>query len=67
MAEKWSAPPPRFPSRFVYLAFRAWSEGNLSKGNLAGFLHTNLAELPGLLAEYGLNEDENYEATLSVG
>lgn len=67
MAEKWSAPPPRFPSRFVYLAFRAWSEGNLSKGNLAGFLHKNLAELPGLLTEYGLSEDENYEATLAVG
>ena len=67
MAKNWPAPPPRFPSRFVFLAFRAWSEGNLSKGNLAGFLHTNLAELPGLLAQYGLNEDENYETTLTVG
>jgi Zn-dependent peptidase ImmA (M78 family)/transcriptional regulator with XRE-family HTH domain len=67
MAKNWKEPQPSLPSRFVYLAFRAWSEGNLSKGKLAGFLHTNLAELPGLLARYGLNEDENYEATLSVG
>jgi Zn-dependent peptidase ImmA (M78 family) len=67
MAGIWGVDPPPIPERFVALGFRAWQEGELSRGRLAEFLHTNLGELGKVLAGYGLNENEDYEATLPPG
>lgn len=67
MPKMWGADPPCIPERFVVLGFRAWQEGELSRGRLAEFLHTNLGDLGKVLESYGLNENEDYEATLPAG
>lgn len=59
----WWRPAP-FPERFVRRAFLASMNGYLSQARLAEFLDTNLAGLPQILAEYGLQEDEDYQRTL---
>jgi XRE family transcriptional regulator, fatty acid utilization regulator len=59
----WWQPAP-FPERFVRRGFLASMNGYLSRARLAEFLDTNLAGLPGILAAYGLQEDEDYQRTL---
>jgi Zn-dependent peptidase ImmA (M78 family)/transcriptional regulator with XRE-family HTH domain len=66
MPEQWVSPPGYFPERFVHLGFTAWQRGRLSRAKLAEFLQVSLSEMGRTLEQYGLSEDEDYEATLSV-
>jgi len=61
MAARWWT-PPKFPERFVRLAFLAYQKGRLSKAKLAALLDTSLLDLSGLLQEYGLDDRESYNA-----
>lgn len=54
MSAQWWT-PLELPSRFVELAFVAYGDGKLSRAKLAELLETDLAGLPQLLTNYGLN------------
>jgi len=54
--------PPRFPERFVRLAFGAFQKGKLSRAKLCELLDTSLIDLPVTLQEYGLSNLEGYDA-----
>jgi XRE family transcriptional regulator, fatty acid utilization regulator len=61
MAGHWRDPSP-LPERFVRLAFRAYKKGLVSRSRLAELLETSLIDLPAMLAEYGFEENDEYEA-----
>ena len=61
MATRWWT-PPKFPERFVILAFRAYQKGRLSKAKFAALLDTSLFDLSDLLQEYGLDDRGSYNA-----
>jgi Zn-dependent peptidase ImmA (M78 family)/transcriptional regulator with XRE-family HTH domain len=63
--ESWWRPSP-LPDRFVRTAFMAHVKGYLSRTRLAEYLQTNLASLPGVLADYGLWGDDDYQKALST-
>jgi Zn-dependent peptidase ImmA (M78 family) len=63
MHKIWWDPPP-IPERFVLLGFIAYQKGNVSRARLAEYLETSLFDLKNLLLEYGLDEDEDYEAQI---
>lgn len=52
------------PDRFVRLAYLAWQEGRLSRSRLAEYLEVNVADLPDVLAVYGLNSSEPLPASV---
>jgi hypothetical protein len=58
--------PPKFPERFVRLAFVAYQKGRLSKAKLSEMLDTSLFDLTDILQEYGLYDREGYDAELRV-
>ncbi|KKK59931.1 hypothetical protein LCGC14_3029420, partial [marine sediment metagenome] len=61
MSQRWWQ-PPQFPEGFVRLAFVAYQKGKLSKSKLAKLLDTSLIDLNSTLREYGLNDQEGYDA-----
>jgi Zn-dependent peptidase ImmA (M78 family)/DNA-binding XRE family transcriptional regulator len=63
MSEAWWH-PPKFPERFVRLAFIAYQKGNLSKTKLAHLLDTSLFELDKVLQEYGLEDSDSYNGEI---
>jgi len=65
MKGHWREPSP-LPERFVRLAFRAYKKGRLSRSRLAQLLETSLIDLPDTLAEYGLDEADEYETEAVV-
>jgi len=65
MAPRWWR-PPKFPERFVRLAFVAYKKGRLSKAKLAEMLDTSLIDLPKTLQEYGHKDREGYDAEVRV-
>ena len=67
MAEKWWEPSP-LPERFVRLAFKAFTQGNLSRMMLAEYLDTSLVDLDSVLADYGIKAEEEavYETKISI-
>ncbi len=65
MAPRWWR-PPKFPERFVRLAFVAYNKGRLSKAKLAEILDTSLIDLPKTLQEYGHKDREGYDAEVRV-
>lgn len=65
MLQRWWQ-PPQFPERFVRLAFVAYQKGKLSKSKLAKLLDTSLIDLNSTLREYGLNDQEGYDAEVSA-
>jgi len=56
--------PPDIPSRFVRLAFTAYQKGQLSRTKLAEYLKIGLADLSGVLLEYGFDDHADYQATV---
>jgi Zn-dependent peptidase ImmA (M78 family)/DNA-binding XRE family transcriptional regulator len=63
MAACWWT-PPKFPERFVRLAFLAYQKGNLSRAKLAQLLDTSLLHLTDVLQEYALDDRESYNAKI---
>ena len=61
MAQCWWT-PPKFPERFVRLAFLAYQKGNLSRAKFAQLLETSLLHLTDVLQEYALDDRESYDA-----
>jgi hypothetical protein len=56
--------PPRFPERFVRLAFIAYQKGSLSKMKLVHLLDTSLFDLNKVLQEYGLDDSDSYNGEI---
>lgn len=56
--------PPSLPERFVRLAFLAYQNGKLSRPRLAELLETSLVDLSERLMEYGLDDSQDYEASV---
>jgi Zn-dependent peptidase ImmA (M78 family)/transcriptional regulator with XRE-family HTH domain len=56
----WWDPPP-IPEKFVFLGFKAYQKGKVSRSRLAEYLETSLFDLNDKLLEYGLDENEDYE------
>ena len=48
--------PAQLPQRFVHSAYAATLRGRLSRSQLATYFGCGLSELPGRLAEYGIDE-----------
>lgn len=58
--------PPKFPERFVRLAFVAYKKDKISKSKLASLLDTSLFDLSDILREYGLIDREGYNVEVRV-
>jgi Zn-dependent peptidase ImmA (M78 family) len=58
--------PPDIPERFVRLAFAAYMKGQLSRARLSELLETSMFDLSDKLREYGLDEEADYEAKITV-
>lgn len=58
--------PEKLPERFVRFAFSAYMRGNLSRTRLAELMETSLFDLNDKLREYGLDEEADYEASITV-
>ena len=56
--------PPAIPERFVRLAFIAYQKGRLSHAKLSEMLDTSLIDLPEVLQEYGLTDQEGFDAEM---
>jgi Zn-dependent peptidase ImmA (M78 family)/DNA-binding XRE family transcriptional regulator len=54
--------PPAIPERFVRLAFMAYQKGNLSRAKFSEMLDTSLLDLRKVLQEYGLTDQEGFDA-----
>lgn len=65
-AEK--TPPPRLPSRFVFLAFQCFQKGHISRGKLAEYLGVDRQALHDhLLENYGYDDQkEEYDIELTA-
>lgn len=61
MADCWWQPPV-IPERFVRLAFIAYQKGRLSRAKFSEMLDTSLIDLPEVLQEYGLTDQEGFDA-----
>ncbi len=58
--------PSELPERYVRLAFSAYMQGKLSRARLAELMDTSLFDLSDELRKYGLNEEADYEARITV-
>jgi len=58
--------PPEMPERFVRLAFAAFIKGQLSRARLAELLETSMFDLSDTLGKYGLDEEVDYEAKITI-
>lgn len=58
--------PEKLPERFLRLAFSAYMRGNLSRTRLAELMDTSLFDLTDKLRKYGLDEEANYKARITV-
>lgn len=56
--------PPAIPERFVRLGFIAYQKGRLSRAKLSEMLDTSLIDLPEVLQEYGLTDQEGFDAEM---
>ncbi|MBU1398629.1 MAG: XRE family transcriptional regulator [Pseudomonadota bacterium] len=56
--------PPAIPERFVRLGFIANQKGRLSRAKLSEMLDTSLIDLPEVLQEYGLTDQEGFDAEM---
>ena len=56
--------PPAIPERFVRLAFIAYQKGRLSRAKFSEMLDTSLIDLPETLQEYGLTDQEGFDAEM---
>ena len=65
MAQCWWQ-PPEIPERFVVLGFMALQKGNVSRAKLSEMLETSLIDLPSVLHEYGLSDQEGYDAEVHI-
>jgi len=54
--------PLEIPERFVRLAFMAYQKGRLSRAKFSEMLDTSLLDLPEVLQEYGLTDQEGFDA-----
>lgn len=51
---------PKFPSRYVHLAFRCMQLGLISRGTFAQYMEIDRHEIPQFLKKYGLDENKDY-------
>lgn len=56
--------PPAIPERFVRLGFIAYQKGRLSRAKLSEMLDTSLIDFPEVLQEYGLTDQEGFDAEM---
>ena len=57
---------PHISDRYVNLAFKAYQQGFISKGKLAGYLNVDRIDLDGKLSEYGYIDEEVYDGSLAI-
>jgi Zn-dependent peptidase ImmA (M78 family)/DNA-binding XRE family transcriptional regulator len=65
MHQRWWE-PPKFPERFVRLAFLAYKKGKCSRARLASYFGKSLREVSDFLRDYGLFEEEDYQTEVAV-
>lgn len=58
--------PPEIPERFIRLAFAAYMKEQLSRARLAELLEASMFDLSDKLRKYGLDEEADYEAKITV-
>lgn len=57
---------PKFPSRYVNMAFKCMQTGKVSRGQFADYMEIDRQEIPQFLTEYGLDENADYEIELTA-
>ena len=62
----WKKDTPKFPSRYVDLAFRCMQLGLISRGIFAQYMEIDRQKIPGFLEKYGLDENEDYRFELTA-
>lgn len=57
---------PKFPSRYVNMAFKCMQMSKISRGQFAEYMEIDRQQIPQFLTKYGLDENMDYEIELTA-